>query len=312
MSGFHSDRLAELFAASDEPFLKLAETLVSDTRFPSYWHGIGFQYLGTLLVIFSRWLKKSTDDLGIRRIFFLARDGEVMKRVFTALYPDEASRCRYILCSRRLCANESCREDYIAYLKSEGFDVPGAGIVDVGRNGTMQRALESFFPENPIHGFYIDLRTSGWNFHGYFEHTPPNARRVLDFLDFLCISPSLLTVAIKRRGGGFKIETLDEDENEHVRHLIAADLQDGAEAFARAYRRSGETPPDPPQETIIEILNLLKRPTKADMVAMANVTAPFGVSNTKERYLVTPFWPWRERLLHPIAFFHAWRKRILR
>ena len=312
MAGFHSDRLMELLSRSDEPFLKLMETLVNDTRFPSYWHGIGFQYLGPLLVLFSRWLKKSTDDLGIRRIFFLARDGEVMKRVYTALYPDEASKCRYLLCSRRLCANETCREDFISYLRSEGLDKAGSAIVDVGRNGTMQKALESFFPDNALHGFYIDLRASGWNLHGYFDHTPPNGRRVLDFLDFLCISPSLLTVAVRRRNSGFKIETLEEDENEHARHLIAADLQDGAESFARAYRRSGMEPKDPPQETTIEILNLLKHPTKGDFAAMANVTAPFGVTNNKERYLVTPLWPWRERLRHPIAFLRAWRKRIFR
>ncbi|MGL5881617.1 MAG: HAD family hydrolase, partial [Xenococcaceae cyanobacterium] len=69
----------------------------------NFWYDLGFKNLGVLFLSFSAWLKEETKQNGIEKIFFLSRDGYIMKRVYDLLarIDDCAPNAEYLYASRR-------------------------------------------------------------------------------------------------------------------------------------------------------------------------------------------------------------------
>jgi FMN phosphatase YigB (HAD superfamily) len=63
----------------------------------------GYGALGPLLVGYSQWLHRAAAEGGHDRLFFLARDGFLMREAYRILFGDEAVPSTYLLASRRLC-----------------------------------------------------------------------------------------------------------------------------------------------------------------------------------------------------------------
>ena len=68
----------------------------------------GFIYGGLFAAGYCGFIRSFAKEKGIDRILFLSRDGEILRRVYTYLYPEEAHKCRYVLWSRlagtKMCA----------------------------------------------------------------------------------------------------------------------------------------------------------------------------------------------------------------
>ena len=65
--------------------------------------GMGYAVVGPLLVAFCQWLHETARAQGIERLYFLAREGQLIQAVFAALYPNDAltANARYLVLSRR-------------------------------------------------------------------------------------------------------------------------------------------------------------------------------------------------------------------
>lgn len=74
----------------------------------SFCHGspemLGYNILGPMFVAFSKWIHDKTKDHNIKDLFFLSRDGMIIKRVYDIMYPHEAHSSHYLYTSRR-CSN---------------------------------------------------------------------------------------------------------------------------------------------------------------------------------------------------------------
>jgi predicted HAD superfamily hydrolase len=66
----------------------------------SYWYWFGYQYSGLIIYAFCKWLLQELLKEKINDVFFLARDGQIIKKVFDILKPKEL-RSEYMLASRR-------------------------------------------------------------------------------------------------------------------------------------------------------------------------------------------------------------------
>ncbi|TMT01279.1 hypothetical protein FD688_01660 [Apilactobacillus kunkeei] len=64
-----------------------------------YYHDFGYECLGPLLLSFSKWLNGEIEKNGVGKLFFLARDGKIMKDAYEILYSDR--KIQYLLASRR-------------------------------------------------------------------------------------------------------------------------------------------------------------------------------------------------------------------
>lgn len=68
----------------------------------SFWRDVGFFYAGPLLHAFSDFLNKElAERSNMDGVYFLARDGRIMKAVYETLYGDDDQRLRYLFASRR-------------------------------------------------------------------------------------------------------------------------------------------------------------------------------------------------------------------
>ncbi|WP_225748967.1 hypothetical protein [Paraeggerthella sp. Marseille-Q4926] len=70
-----------------------------ETVNPSVCYKVGYSILGPILAKFCEWIHERKEDEGIDKLFFVARDGYLMKRFYEILYSDE--QCEYLLASRR-------------------------------------------------------------------------------------------------------------------------------------------------------------------------------------------------------------------
>lgn len=80
------------------------------------WEDFGYQYGGLMTVGFCQWLKNEFDSQGIRKAFFMARDGYIPQKVFQLLCPDFETK--YMAASRRcyIWAGMQSAEDIADYL----------------------------------------------------------------------------------------------------------------------------------------------------------------------------------------------------
>lgn len=91
----------------------------SDKDF-NYFYKAGYEILGPLLYGYCVWLNENLNKNNIKKIFFLSRDGKIMKKAFDILFPN-FNTC-YMLASRRaltvptLCLYEELKNP--AYLKN--------------------------------------------------------------------------------------------------------------------------------------------------------------------------------------------------
>ena len=69
----------------------------------------GFLYGGILALGYCQFIHEYTKTHGIERILFLARDGDILSRVYRLLYPEEAGKTRYVLWSRLAAVKLSAR-----------------------------------------------------------------------------------------------------------------------------------------------------------------------------------------------------------
>ena len=62
---------------------------------------IGYEVLGPLLAGYCRWLKKQTEYCGVNKIFFLSREGRLLKQAYEELYPHRKETTAYLYVSRQ-------------------------------------------------------------------------------------------------------------------------------------------------------------------------------------------------------------------
>jgi len=60
----------------------------NDEKKKDYWYHFGFNYMGILAYGYVKWLKEQFDAAGIKKAYFMLRNGSVFRKVFEKLYPD--------------------------------------------------------------------------------------------------------------------------------------------------------------------------------------------------------------------------------
>ena len=111
----------------------------------------GFIYGGLFAAGYCRYIHSFAEEKGIDRILFLSRDGDILRRVYTYLYPDEAEKCRYALWSRlagtKMCASlmkSHFVQRMVSHKTDQGYTL--AGIFDTMEISDM---LDRFISEYP-------------------------------------------------------------------------------------------------------------------------------------------------------------------
>lgn len=78
----------------------MIEAHLENYKGSTYFSDLGYKVLGPILYGYCLWLYKDIKEKNIQQIFFLSRDGKIMKQSFQAIYGDEIET-EYICVSRR-------------------------------------------------------------------------------------------------------------------------------------------------------------------------------------------------------------------
>ncbi len=107
LAGRSNNYLLEKLIKHNSPQASLLAGLYANTHFEKdkhkYWYHFGFEYGGILIYNFVNHIYDYCKANSISRIYFMARDGKVIKEVFDMLYgKDKSITTYYMLASRRL------------------------------------------------------------------------------------------------------------------------------------------------------------------------------------------------------------------
>lgn len=315
---FLSRRLNQKLSKSSTLFASFWRKQINHQNMPDYWYAIGFQYIGPLLTHFCTFLKNEINQKDIHKIAFMARDGQIMKQVFDILYP-EVAQTHYVFASRLMmqAALKQSQKTYRNYLDDLHLTSESFALVDVGRNGTLQKNLNTFLKavKTSLHiqGYYIDLRKTDPMMHGYFVNQPKKYKRFLDFLDFFMIADHPLIMDIQQKNKSFTPIYLPPDADELTREKIAHQMHLGAVDFARqikpfkALNNFNLTP-----SQLIKLLNFFMKFETLDKKSFQGITIPFGLKNEKKRFVVAPHFPLKIWLKTPLKCFKIYRKSLIK
>ena len=315
---FLSTRLNKKLSKSHDLFSSFWQAQIMHQSMPNYWYAIGFQYIGPLLVHFSSFLTQKTAEKDLSKIAFMARDGQIMKQVFNTLYPD-FEQTSYVFASRLMmqAALNHSSKTYLKYLSNLHLTNTSFALVDVGRNGTLQKNLNTFFEKmnisSLVNGYYVDLRKTDPMMHGYFQNQPKKYKRFLDFLDFLMIADHSLIMDIQEKNNLFEPIYLKPDIDEYTRETIAIQMHQGAVDFARKIIPFKNldlfflTP-----QNLLSLLNCFMNFSSIDKKAFQGITIPFGLRNEKKRFVVAPHFPLKKWLKEPFICFKIYRKALIK
>ena len=77
------------------------DTYIKNNLTTNFYYNIGFGKFGCLLYGFCNWLYKNLSEKNIRKVYFLSRDGFIVKKAFEILYPNKELDIKYLYISRR-------------------------------------------------------------------------------------------------------------------------------------------------------------------------------------------------------------------
>ena len=121
---------------------------------------LGYELLGPIVYSYCRWLHKQKEEKNISHIYFLAREGVILKSAYLNVYPEDKDICSVLRVSRHALKEPleepgSLQRKYLEkYLSQEGLNISGnIAVADVGWQGTMQYNLTKILPDIIIYGF---------------------------------------------------------------------------------------------------------------------------------------------------------------
>lgn len=167
----------------------------------NYWEDLGYNIGGPLALSVIENLFIIAKQRNLSDIFFVARDGYMLKAVYDMIKPEHAPKSHYIYASRRmknLCINDNqlfseiTKNNYHKYADSVSLAGENIGIVDTcAGNFSAQTLIEKFFHAKSFLGIYI-ASTLNYKFNYInLSINPHNSKTIgfnWDLIEFLFTS----------------------------------------------------------------------------------------------------------------------------
>lgn len=86
---------------------------------PSYFQDLGYEYAGPVCYGYTRWIEKEAINENLENLFFVARDGYTLQKIFDTFNSD--IKCQYVYAPRYI--NFVCRLDYSPRSKTQAMSI---------------------------------------------------------------------------------------------------------------------------------------------------------------------------------------------
>jgi FMN phosphatase YigB (HAD superfamily) len=270
----------------------------------------GCDIVGPLVLGFVHWCLTEAQARGLRRLYFVARDGQLPLRVVERLASTWGFSidCRYLYGSRQAWHPAAAdagavRDRAIAYLRQQGlFDGIPWAMVDIGWHGNLQRSLARVLAAGghhaPLQGFYFglvpDVPDSDGSMLGYWNQRPGQGhgvRQLNHALWEIFLSADHGSVMGYREESGRWVPELREARNERALTWGVATLQAAVLKFAECCLEVMPRPPGAPGEWLAVVrtvyLEFYRHPTRSEAVTWGGI--PFSDGQVeKDFHCLTP------------------------
>lgn len=275
---------------------------------------------GPLLFGFVHWCLSQAAARGLRRIYFVARDGQLLHHIAARLAPawGFAIECRYLHGSRQAwhpaaeARVDELRARALGYLRQEGLLADSAwAMVDIGWHGNLQRSLERLLaagggPQS-VTGFYFGLvpgteAPAGRSPVGYWNQLPARGHGVLRLnhaLWEIFLSADHGSVTGYRSVDGRFVPELREARNERALAWRLATLQAAVLRFTQSWLEVAPQPVGSPCEWLAVMrevyLEFYRRPTVAEATTWGHIPFSTDQAEQESQCLTPPLGgpPWR-------------------
>jgi len=287
---------------------------------------LGYELLGPIVYSYCRWLHKQKEEKNISHIYFLAREGVILKSAYLNVYPEDKDICSVLRVSRHALKEPleepgSLQRKYLEkYLSQEGLNISGnIAVADVGWQGTMQYNLTKILPDIIIYGFYIGFKKNENldKVYGFLFEKDIN-KKIQDgimftatFFENCFMVPEGSTLQYKQQGNNI-IPVLDIYEQPDSILEITRNIQQGITQFIEDAASSGilcwiEENPDISAKSYLYFMAHINKNILKDLDNMVSRDDNVDICITARHGLV--FY-----ILHPIEFikeFKANRSKLL-
>ena len=138
----------------------------------------GFVYGGIFALGYCQFIHNYVQEHGIEKILFLARDGDILSRVYRLLYPEEeaAGKIRYVLWSRLAAVKLTARYYKYDYFRRFLFHKVNQGF-------TLEQIFEAMELSDLLPGLTAESGAAGASLRGKDTLTDKNVHAVKDYLN---------------------------------------------------------------------------------------------------------------------------------
>ncbi|MFA6544038.1 MAG: hypothetical protein WCS99_06410 [Limisphaerales bacterium] len=280
----------------------------------------GCDVVGPMLFGFVHWCMEQAVQRGLRRLYFVARDGQLLHRIAERLAPAWGFdiECCYLHGSRQAWhpaaepGADELRARALGHFRQEGLlDGTPWAMVDIGWHGNLQRSLARLLAlggaPQPVTGFYFGLVPgasvpAGDTAAGYWNQLPARGhgvRRMNHALWEIFLSADHGAVLGYREESERFVPELREARNERALGWGLATLQAAVLKFTKCWLEAAPRPPCAPVDWLAiarEVyMEFYRRPTRAEAVVWGGI--PFSDGQVEQDFhcLTPPLDgpPWR-------------------
>ncbi len=262
-----------------------------------------------VITAFMEWLVRMAEQMGLGRLFFLARDGWLWMRAAECVRQELGIELefRYLCVSRKTlyAGTDECRE----YLRQEGLyeEIP-YGIVDSGWIGTTKKSLEILIGRR-IPGFYFGIYelpqgADEKSYHCFYfrpyRDIARKARFSICLFETVCSAPEGMTVGYEKESGRIRPVSGEDNPNSvsirkfaevlerYLYYVRKRGIEKGRNGSAGKSR----------MHSVRNVLSLLmSRPTKEEVEAFGRMQFDEGVEGDHLRDLAILWSPEEVRFL---------------
>lgn len=259
--------------------------------FNSYWEQFGYEIGGPVCFAYVKWLIGAIAHLHeqVSDIVFVARDGWLIKKVYSQLTDSATIRLHYVYASRRVCDESRSftgRQRYSDYIKSLKLQNGIIAIADsITTRFSAQKLIDDCIP-NDTWGFYWMVTKNARKLHTKYRYmafqvAPYHTLRKWNLIEFIMSAPEPSVINIQDNQPIYS--TLDVEEL--YREKIFREMESGILRFvddAKTIKPDLQIS----NRLITEWVNeFLKHPSDSDIAAFDTIT----FSDSKCREKLNPF-----------------------
>ena len=199
----------------------------------NYWYKWGYQLGGPLVLAFTQAVIDIVEARGLTDLFFVARDGYILNKVYPLLKKNCKAKNHYVYAQRKLSKlclensdeyNEISANEYQKYINSLPLDGAKIGVIDSCTNTfSAQKLIENFLPDKNIIGIYlaVDLNYK-YNYINLFSKSGGTVEFNWDIIELLLTSTENPVIDIANCQPVFlNTLTTDEIKRQEIFKLIA-------------------------------------------------------------------------------------------